>query len=287
MESSEIEQLLDDLETRMERLRALYEQYFLGIEKLEPQTPRKDVDRRIVVVRREQVRNTALRFRFTTLLQRYNTLQQYWARTTREIENGTYRRDVRRAAQRFGEKEALTILGKRKADMYAALATAQAKRTRQDGEIDLDDADLIDDADPVDDAEPVEEAELIQAVDAGDLDDDDQKTPPFGTITVELGGATSNRYGTGGLRDGAELRRSGARIGGRISPPTEAVANENQGAKSRVAALAAQVKPQATADTESRRPSVLTSTTPREAFGEPVWAEPASEVLDLDLDDDG
>ena len=58
MEIAEIERELEELESRIERLRALYEQYFMGIEKLEPQIPRKDVERRIWILRREQIRNT-------------------------------------------------------------------------------------------------------------------------------------------------------------------------------------------------------------------------------------
>src|SRR3954471_16794370 len=131
MEPSEAERMLEDLETRIERLRALYEQYFMGIEKLEPQIPRKEVDRRITLLRKEQMRNTAMRFKFQTLIQRFNTMQQYWMRITREIENGTYRRDVIKAAHRFGEKEALTILGKKKAKQYAALLIAQEEKQQQ------------------------------------------------------------------------------------------------------------------------------------------------------------
>jgi hypothetical protein len=152
MEPSAIERDLDELETRMERLRALYEQYFMGLEKLEPQIPRKEVERRMHLLRKEQIRNTALRFKFQMLIQRYNTLQQYWARVTREIENGTYRRDVMRAAARFGAKDALTILGKRRAQKYAALAAAQAQRKEKgpsielaEEEVELDPEDLIDD----------------------------------------------------------------------------------------------------------------------------------------------
>src|SRR5262245_4285421 len=129
MEHGDIEHGLEDLESRIERLRALYEQYFMGIEKLEPLVVRKDLERRMQVLRREQIRNTALRFKFQMLIQRYNTLQQYWARITREIDNGTYRRDVMRAAARFGEKQALTILGKKRAEKYAALAEAQKSRS--------------------------------------------------------------------------------------------------------------------------------------------------------------
>ena len=32
----ELAQLIEELETRVERLRAVYEQYFMGIERLEP-----------------------------------------------------------------------------------------------------------------------------------------------------------------------------------------------------------------------------------------------------------
>ncbi len=125
METAEVESELEELENRIERLRALYEQYFMGIEKLEPQIPRKDVDRRIWVMRREQIRNTGLRFKFQMLVQRYNTFQQYWGRITREIENGTYRRDVVRAVARFGQKDALTIVGKKRAQQYEKLLEKQ------------------------------------------------------------------------------------------------------------------------------------------------------------------
>src|SRR5437870_5617103 len=118
MESDELQREVEELELRVERLRALYDQYFMGIEKLEPQVQKKDVDRRIWVLRREQIRNTGIRFKFQTVMQRYSTFQQYWARTVREIESGTYRRDVLRAAKRFGEKEMQTLLGRKRAEQF-------------------------------------------------------------------------------------------------------------------------------------------------------------------------
>ena len=63
MEAVEIAALIEELEDRVERLRALYEQYFMGIERIEPLIPRKDVDRRLWLLRREQIRNTGMRFR--------------------------------------------------------------------------------------------------------------------------------------------------------------------------------------------------------------------------------
>src|SRR5690606_15337753 len=90
----------------MERVRSLYEQYFMGIERLEPSIPRKDVERRIQSLRKIRFQNTAKRFKFQTLVQRYNSLQQYWNRTCRDIENGTYKRHVQRAERRCGDPAA-------------------------------------------------------------------------------------------------------------------------------------------------------------------------------------
>jgi len=103
LDQSEVEKLVEELELRVERLRALYDQYFMGIEKIEPAVPRKDVERRLYVLRRTQIRNTGLRFRFHNALLRYNTYQTYWMRICRQIEEGTYKRDVRRANARFAQ----------------------------------------------------------------------------------------------------------------------------------------------------------------------------------------
>ncbi|MBW2523922.1 MAG: hypothetical protein JRI23_07100, partial [Deltaproteobacteria bacterium] len=128
MELKEIAQEVEQLEPRLERLRSLYEQYFMGLEKIEPGTVRREVDRKFWQLRKLRIQNTALRFRLQMLIQRYNTYQQYWARVMREMERGTYRRDVLRAAKRVGKTEAMTILGKRRAQMFEKLAAAQEER---------------------------------------------------------------------------------------------------------------------------------------------------------------
>jgi hypothetical protein len=127
VEPNEIATLVDELEDRVDRLRAIYEQYFMGIERLEPLILRKDVDRRVWILRREQIRNTALRFKLQNAIQRYNTFQQYWQRICREIENGTYARDVSRAAERFGDA-ALTAMGRRRQKMFAKGVAKQTER---------------------------------------------------------------------------------------------------------------------------------------------------------------
>ncbi len=101
MEQNEIEVLVGEAENRVERLRSLYDQYFMGIERIEPQIARKDVERRIQILRRTQIRNTALRFRFQNVLLRYNTFSAHWMRICRQIEDGTYKHHLRKAKERF------------------------------------------------------------------------------------------------------------------------------------------------------------------------------------------
>ncbi|MCS6798947.1 MAG: hypothetical protein NZ898_10520 [Myxococcota bacterium] len=103
MNVKEYEELLSDTELRVDRLRALYEQYFQGFEKLEPTVQRKEVDRRLDVLKRNMPRNTAIRFRVHRLTQKYVTYQTYWGRIARQIEEGTYRRDVIRARRLLQE----------------------------------------------------------------------------------------------------------------------------------------------------------------------------------------
>ncbi len=103
MDLKEYEALLHDVEVRLDRLRALYEQYFQGIERLEPAVPKKEVERRIQLLRKSQPRNTALRFRTQQVIQKYTTYLTYWSRVARQIEEGTFRRDVIKARQRREE----------------------------------------------------------------------------------------------------------------------------------------------------------------------------------------
>jgi len=100
MTPKEFEIMLSDAEVQLSRIKHLYEQWFQGIERIEPQIPRKQFDRALHALRKVQPRNTALRFRFQTLIQRYTTLQTYWRRIGRQIEEGTYRRDLLRARRR-------------------------------------------------------------------------------------------------------------------------------------------------------------------------------------------
>ena len=105
MQSSEaIAARLDDLERKVERLRALYESFFLGIERRPPHVPRQELNRLMLETQQVSIRNAALRFRFQSLSQRWTLMTTYWNRTLREIESGTYRRDLQKAYRRLAAR---------------------------------------------------------------------------------------------------------------------------------------------------------------------------------------
>lgn len=106
--SEDLAIVLNELGHRMERLKQLYEQYFMGIERLEPMVARKEVTRTMMAMQQQYIRNTGLRFKFNTMLQRWNIYLTYWNRTLREIESGTYVRHIQKA-QRKAEKEGRTL----------------------------------------------------------------------------------------------------------------------------------------------------------------------------------
>lgn len=107
MNIKEFDVLLHDAEIKLKRLKALYEQWFQGIEKMEPVIPKKDLERTLVLLRKERPRNTAARFRLQQLQARYNTYLTYWGRISRRIEEGTYDRDIKRARRRRGKSAAV------------------------------------------------------------------------------------------------------------------------------------------------------------------------------------
>lgn len=90
-------------------LRNAYEQYFLGLERKPPVLKHDALKRRIAKLRGTQLRNTVLKFKLGTLEQKFKTYERMWERTLKEIENGTYRRDlakVRRKAAAQQESQA-------------------------------------------------------------------------------------------------------------------------------------------------------------------------------------
>ena len=99
----EIAAQIDQLEKDINELRATYELYFMGVEKLEPLTQRDLLKSKLRRWQELQPRNTGIRFRVQQLKARLVALENYWERTTRQREAGNYRRDRARVERRSAE----------------------------------------------------------------------------------------------------------------------------------------------------------------------------------------
>jgi hypothetical protein len=135
-----IEGRIGEMERKLDRLRGLYESFFIGVERAPPNVPRREMNRLVLEMQQEQISNSSLRFRFQTIMQRWVLHIAYWNRTLREIEMGTFRRDLARAQRHLAEKggtiteqEAITLgipatRAKAFAERQQRLAAARAAR---------------------------------------------------------------------------------------------------------------------------------------------------------------
>ena len=91
------------LESSISELVVKYEQYFLGMEKREPLKLCEDVERFIRRYNTSTIVNTMYKFKFNTLVGKFNSYKQYWTRINRLIEEGKYSRDRFKMARHLAE----------------------------------------------------------------------------------------------------------------------------------------------------------------------------------------
>ncbi len=91
------------LEGSISELIIKYEQYFLGIEKREPLKLCEDIERFIRRYNTSTIINTMTKFKFNTLVGKFNSYKQYWTRIIRLIEEGKYSRDRFKMARHLAE----------------------------------------------------------------------------------------------------------------------------------------------------------------------------------------
>ena len=96
---------LSDLDEGISVLQVLYEKYFLGIDRKPPEQERKRISEKARELRTRSIRNTALKFKVNTLFAKLISFERMWDRTLREIEDGTYKRDVFKAKLRAGDRD--------------------------------------------------------------------------------------------------------------------------------------------------------------------------------------
>jgi hypothetical protein len=79
---------LEKLEEDIRRLKNKYDQFFTGIIKVPPSFERHQIEALIHEVSKQKMRDNTRRFRFNTILSRYNQFREMWARKMREREEG-------------------------------------------------------------------------------------------------------------------------------------------------------------------------------------------------------
>jgi hypothetical protein len=179
-----IEEALDALDLQLDRLKTLYEQYFLGIQKQAPAFIHNDVERKLRDLTQMNLRNTRLRYRLATLTQKFGSYNSYWRRTLRQIENGTYARNLAKIGREAAKKgadipeEILAAMPKRMReqvlrDRDAAIAMAKLRNQIDDATVDDNDepAAIISAPPPRENVKPKSGAHVLSEDDA-DIDFD-------------------------------------------------------------------------------------------------------------------
>ena len=94
---------LGHAEQGLQLLKKAYEGWISGQDRIPPLKQRSAFEAELRGLRSEQQRNTALNFRLQQLQQRYQSYATHWDRVTRQVEEGTFSRDLQRARRRRAE----------------------------------------------------------------------------------------------------------------------------------------------------------------------------------------
>ena len=89
---------LEKFEEDIRILKNKYDQFFAGISKFPPMQDRRNLEVFIHEMNKQKMRDNTRRFRFTTLMTRYNQLREMWGRKMREREEGPMEFRRRQAA---------------------------------------------------------------------------------------------------------------------------------------------------------------------------------------------
>jgi hypothetical protein len=89
-------------ESKLNTLKLDYERYFLGTRPREPIVARQEIQRFVTLWANTPIQNTALRFKFSSINARYQSMKRQWDNILRQMEAGTYKRDIFRANLRGG-----------------------------------------------------------------------------------------------------------------------------------------------------------------------------------------
>jgi hypothetical protein len=79
---------LEKLEEDIRIVKNKYDQFFSGISRVPPMQDRRNIEINVYELSKQKMRDNTRRFRFNTILSRYNQYREMWARKMREREEG-------------------------------------------------------------------------------------------------------------------------------------------------------------------------------------------------------
>jgi hypothetical protein len=121
--AAQIAQLVADFKA----LQISYDKFISGLEKHEPRQARETVKKTLVRLMGEGGANTGQRYRLQVLQSSFVHYEQHWLRIAREMEEGTFKPDLRRAKLARGKKAQPAA----PAPLAAAAATSAAAAASQ------------------------------------------------------------------------------------------------------------------------------------------------------------
>jgi len=82
------EEAVATFDESLRRLKTQYDLFFAGVLKIPPAVDKKRLDDLVREIGKVRIRDNGVRFRYTTLVSRYNQYQELWHRRIREREEG-------------------------------------------------------------------------------------------------------------------------------------------------------------------------------------------------------
>lgn len=92
MATEAIDEELRLLDIKLAQLKRDYDQYFLGARPREPAQLRGEINKAVIELTNTAIKNTASRFKFSSICSRFQAFRRQWDETLRKIEAGTYER---------------------------------------------------------------------------------------------------------------------------------------------------------------------------------------------------
>ncbi len=134
-ENKALQTRLSLLDQSIDKLRVVYEQFFLGLERFEPVQLRKGITIELRALKENPPKNTAMKFLLNRMETKYRTYEQYWNRVLREIEDGVYERQLQRMRRKLrdeGLPENVLDNVRTRGELEAAMTRIAELRTQQE-----------------------------------------------------------------------------------------------------------------------------------------------------------